>query len=300
MNRPVVTLEQWQILEAVVDHGSFQAAADVMFKSQSSISYSMRQLQQNLGVDVFQHKGRRAILTSAGEQVLRKARALLEQAKSLERNASDLAVGWEPEVTIAVDAIFPDRVLLHALEQFAPISRGTRLEIVTTVLSGSDDAILQGKADIAITSNPPVGFIGESLVEVEFSAVTSPAHLLLQTDQITEQDLAQHRQIVVRDSGIHRRLNAGWLRAEQRWTVTSFQQSISIIKQGLGFAFIPTHMILKDLEAGLLQRIKLDRGQAITASTYLIFSDKYNAGPATNTLAEEFRLAAKAASSHIE
>jgi DNA-binding transcriptional LysR family regulator len=293
MSNPNVSLDQWLILDAVVEKGSFQAAADALLKSQSSVSYSIRQLQQNLGVEVFQHKGRRAELTRAGEQILRRAKVLLEQAKSLESTARDLASGWEPEVTLAVDAIFPDQVLMRVLDRFAQVGRGTRLEIITTVLSGTEDVILQRQADIAISSTRPIGFIGENLVDVEFSCVASPDHILSQTGEVTEQDLMQQRQIVVRDSGSRRRSDAGWLRAEQRWTVSSFSQSINIITQGLGFGFIPTHMIQEELESNLLKLVAFDYGQIRSVPIFLIIADKYSSGPATSALADEIRRVAQ-------
>ena len=85
MNKPAVTLDQWQILQAVGEEGSFQAAADRLHKSQSTVSYALHQLQEKLGVALFEYRGRRAHLTEAGDLILRRASQLVEQAHNLER-----------------------------------------------------------------------------------------------------------------------------------------------------------------------------------------------------------------------
>ena len=92
MNNPKVTLDQWLILQAVGEEGGFQAAADRLHKSQSTVSYAIHQLQDKLGVELFEYRGRRAQLTESGEMILRRASALIEQAGTLERAATDLAL----------------------------------------------------------------------------------------------------------------------------------------------------------------------------------------------------------------
>ena len=285
-----VTLEQWQMLDAVVQSGGFQRAAEQLNKSQSTVSYGVRQLQQKLGIQLLEIRGRRAVLTDAGEAVLRRARQLLDQAKALEKASADLAAGWEPEVTLVVDAIFPDCLVAQVLEDFAPESRGSRIEVISSTLSGTQDAVINGQADLAICGQMPTGFLGEPTVEMEFVQIASCNHpLVTQERLVTEDDMRQHRQIVVRDSGAYRRLDAGWLGSRERWTVSNFYQSISLIKQGLGHARLPRHMVEAELADGTIKALRLEAPGKLTYECQLVFAQKHQAGPATQLLAEKIR-----------
>ena len=81
---------------ALADHGSFEAAAAAQNRSQSSLSYALKRLQEQLPVAVLSPQGRRTVLTPQGELILQRARALLEEARALEGLAATLAQGWEP------------------------------------------------------------------------------------------------------------------------------------------------------------------------------------------------------------
>ena len=80
MKAPRVTLEQWRTLQAVVDHGGFAQAAEAIHRSQSSVSYTVARMQEQLGVPLLRIEGRKAVLTEAGEVLLRRSRQLLLQA----------------------------------------------------------------------------------------------------------------------------------------------------------------------------------------------------------------------------
>lgn len=296
-NKVAVTLEQWQILSAIETHGGIQAAADALGKSQSTVSYSVQRLQERLGVTLFKRGGRKAELTELGLTILRRARKLLNDAQHLELASKDLALGWEPELRIVVDAIFPMSVLNQALAQFAPESRGTRLDIFTTTLSGTDDMIIGQQTDIALTGRLPISFLGEDLFDMQFVAVAHPQHALFgnlnAAGEVDDETLEQHRQIVVRDSGIRRRASAGWLSAEQRWTVSSFAESVELLLMGVGFAFVPLHLIDDHLASGRLRPLPLNISSTRKLNCKLLLPMKHDTGPAAQLLAEHIRKAAR-------
>ena len=101
-----VTLAQWQMLAAVVDHGGFARAAEAIHKSPSTLNHAVHKLEEQLGIQVLEPVGRQVRLTEAGELLLRRARQLIESAESLEDVASRLAAGLEAEVVVAIDQIF--------------------------------------------------------------------------------------------------------------------------------------------------------------------------------------------------
>lgn len=290
LTTPKVTLEQWRMLLAVVEYGSFAAAADRLLKSQSTVSYAMARLQEQLGVAVFEQQGRKAVLTEAGELVARRAQTLVSEAQSLEQAAIDLAAGWEPEIRIMVDVIVPQTLLINVLKQFAPESRHTRIELLEGSLSGTTDAIVHGHADLALGGVLPTGYLSEPICQVQFVAVAAPDHPLAKLESpAREGDLKQHRQFVVRDSGPRRRLDAGWLGAEQRWTVSHFQQSVRLLVAGLGYAFIPRHVAQPYLDNGELVVVKVASGSTRDVPLRMVFADRENAGPALQCFAEIVR-----------
>lgn len=271
----------------MVEHGGYAQAAEVLNKSQSTLSYSVQKLEHLLGVKVLAVSGRKAHLTEAGEVLLRRSRQLVDQAMALEKVAYNLAQGVEPVIHMAIEVIFPYDELLCLLATFSEQFPETRVELAESVLSGGHDLLLGGAVDLLVSSLVPPGFYGEPLMQVEFCCVANPAHPLHQLGRaLTLDDLKQYRQIVTRDSGAQRRFSAPWLEAEQRWTVSNLSTSIKALAAGLGFAWVPRRHIAQELESGALQPIPLLEGSQRTAQLYLIYRDRDGAGPATRAMVE--------------
>ena len=150
MKAPRVTLDQWRTLQAVVDQGGFAQAAEILHRSQSSVSYTVARMQDQLGVPLLRIDGRKAVLTEAGDVLLRRSRQLVKQASQLEDLAHHMEQGWEAEVRLVVDAAYPNAKLVRALTAFMPQSRGCRVRLREEVLSGVEEILKEGTADLAI------------------------------------------------------------------------------------------------------------------------------------------------------
>ncbi|SEM04710.1 LysR family transcriptional regulator [Halomonas daqiaonensis] len=287
-----VTLAQWQMLAAVVDHGGFARAAEAIHKSPSTLNHAVHKLEEQLGVAVMEPVGRQVRLTEAGELLLRRARQLLENAASLEDVAGRLAEGLEAEVVLAVDQIFPPDALARALEAFSAAYPHVRVQLHETVLNGGIEMLYDGSADLVVSGISAQGFLGEPLVTVHFLAVAHPEHPLHRLGRPLDlRDLEQHRQLVVRDSALHQSMDAGWLKAEQRWTMSHLQTSIDMLERGLGFAWIPETRLRQTLAAGRLKLLPLAAGGSREYPVQLIHRDRDRAGPATHALAEALKAA---------
>ncbi|MDX1606644.1 MAG: LysR family transcriptional regulator, partial [Candidatus Competibacterales bacterium] len=284
---PRITLDQWRALLAVVDEGGYARAAEALHKTQSSISYAVHKLEDLLGVQVLQVRGRKAHLTATGAMLVRRARLLLGEAGELEAAAHRLSGGWEAEVRVAVDHLFPAGCLFRALEAFSTQTPQTRVQLHETVLSGSDEALQEGEVDLAVAPSVPVGFLGDVLLPVRFIAVAHPDHPLhALKHELSYEDLRQHRQLVIRDSAQKLSRDAGWLAAEQRWTVSHMSTSIEAASLGLGFAWFPDHAIAQQLAQGTLKPLPLREGATRQTHLHLIYADRDYAGPATRLLAD--------------
>src|SRR5204863_8103094 len=113
MSQLRITLDQWSALAAVVEAGSYAKAAEKLHKTQSSVTYAVQQVESQLGVKAFRINGRKAVLTPTGELLYRRARYLLDEAAALERSSKRISAGWEAEIRVAVETIFPTGVVLQ-------------------------------------------------------------------------------------------------------------------------------------------------------------------------------------------
>lgn len=286
MKAPRVTLEQWRTLQAVVDSGGFAQAAEVLHRSQSSVSYTIARMQEQLGVPLLEIIGRKATLTEAGAVLLRRSRNLLKQASQLETLAFNMDQGWEPEVRLVVDAAYPTCRLAKALKAFMPLSQGCRVQLREEVLSGVEDCLLNDSADLAISGMSIAGYLPHQINAVDFVAVAHPDHALHQMKrELTHEDLQIQLQVVIRDSG-HQPVDSGWLGAEQRWTVASIGTAATLVANGLGFAWLPEHEVSDLLDQGRLEPLPLQQGARRSHYLYLYANKDKPLGPATQILAD--------------
>ena len=156
-----ISLEQWRSFTAVVDAGGYAQAAEALNKSQSTITYAVKKLEQTLDVAAFEIKGRRAVLTSTGELLYQRALHLLDEASRLEQTAKSVSAGWEPVIGLSVEVLYPTGLLLEGLAQFGEDSPHTHIELYESVMGGTQENLLQGRVALALTPEVPVGFMGE-------------------------------------------------------------------------------------------------------------------------------------------
>ncbi len=290
-NAPKTTPDQWVALAAVVDLGGYATAAEALDRSQSAVSYQVTRLQEALGCRMLEVQGRRAVLTAPGEALLARARGLLEEWRALETFARSLERGFEAVLAVVVDAAFPRARLLAALLEFKQRCPSTKLDLAEAVLSGAEDAILNGavdgSADVVVTTRVPAGFLGNWLYETTFVACASPSHPLHGlARKITPHDLEQYQQVVLRDSGTRAPRDEGYLGAEQRWTVGSLDTSIAVVESGLAYAWLPEHQIATSIAAGRLKALPLEAGATRKVPLYLVLVRPGEAGPAAHVAVE--------------
>jgi DNA-binding transcriptional LysR family regulator len=286
---PRISLEQWRSLLAVVDAGGYAQAAALLHKSQSAVTYAVQKMEALLAVKIFEVVGRKAHLTPTGEVLYRRAKALLDEAGALEGAAAVLAAGWEPELKLSVEIIFPTWLLLQCFARFAEERPQVRIELYESVLSGTEEALLQRKVDLAICSQVPAGFIGDPLMRLRFIAAAHPGHPLHRLGrELTLQDLRKHRHLIIRDTGSQRR-SGSWLGAEQSWTVSQKATSIHAAVMGLGFAWFAEDTVRAELERGELKPLPLREGGERWGELYLVFADRDYAGPGAQRLAAIIR-----------
>ncbi|MFT5283392.1 MAG: DNA-binding transcriptional LysR family regulator [Glaciecola sp.] len=288
-----ISLEQWRMFHAVVEFGGFNQASQGVFKSQSSIHNAVSKIEDSLGVKLFSIEGRKTVLTKEGEMILRRSHYLLDEAKKVEAIGMKLSQGEETHLKIAVDEIFPRKLLYETLEKVSTQFPLVQIELLESILSGGTQMLEHDDVEIAISPNSLGAGASESLCYIKFVAVASPNHPLHGFDRaLTLEDLKSCRQIVVRDSSDltnKNRASDGWLEANQRWTVSHMQSSIDMIMKGFGFAWLPLSLIEEHLKDGSLKPLNLNRSSERSAQLYLLFKDSDRLGPVAHFFLSELR-----------
>jgi len=289
MGQPRITLDQWNALVAVVEAGGYAQASGKLHRSQSTITYTIKKLEDLLGVKAFELQGRKAVLTPTGQVLYRRGKALVQEAARLEHAAAELARGQESEIRLAVDIIFPTWLLLECFAEFGREHPDTRIELIESVLAGTEEALNEGRVDLAIGGIVPGGFLGDALMRVRFICAAAPSHPLHALGRpLTIEDLRVHRHLVVRDSSAQRSRTGGWIN-ETRWTVSNKATSIRAACMGLGFAWYAEESIREELDSGALVPLPLEAGSERFVELYLVYADRDTTGPGTRRLIEILR-----------
>jgi DNA-binding transcriptional LysR family regulator len=209
----------------------------------------VQKLEQDLDVLLFDRRGHRAKLTAVGRELLHEGRRLLHAAGELEHRIRRVATGWEPELRIAVDTIVPFPALYPLLDRFyrdcAQGAVRTRLRLLSEVLGGTWDALVDGRADLAIGApgDAPSGsrLRVRRLGEFETVFAMAPKHPLAKAKEpIGNATLREHRLVVIADSsraGPPRTI--GLLDGQDTLTVADMQAKLSAQMAGLGCGSLP-------------------------------------------------------------
>jgi DNA-binding transcriptional LysR family regulator len=283
------SLEQWAVLAAVVDEGGFAQAAVALNRSQSAVSYSIARLQESLDLPLLVVEGRKSVLTPHGQTLLTRARGLLRELDTLEALARGLKQGWESDLKLVVDAAFPRPRLLEIIAELQSSCPSTQIQLADVVLSGAEEAIVAGSADLVVTSRVPPGYLGNWLMDVKFVAVAHVKHPLSQLGrELVAEDLVHHVQAVVRDSGTQNPRDDGWLGSERRFTVSSLEASLATISAGLAYGWLPEHMLVAPLREGTLRELPLLAGARRNVSLHIVLAQPDLLGPAASAAVESF------------
>ncbi|HEY5799377.1 MAG TPA: LysR substrate-binding domain-containing protein [Burkholderiaceae bacterium] len=258
----ILTLEALAILDAIDRLGSFAAAAQELDKVPSSISYTVRKLETDLDVLLYDRRGHKAALTDAGSELLNEGRHLLRAAQELERRVQHTAAGWEPELHIALDTAIPFERLQPILADFDREVSDTTLHFSHEVLSGTWEAVWTGRADLAIgaAQDGPEQmrmtgqFRTRPLGAIEWVFAVAPQHPLAQASEpLSSEQIQQHRAIAVADTS--RKLSAasaGLLTGQARLTVPTMRDKLAAQLAGLGCGHLPASLAAPYAASGQL------------------------------------------------
>ena len=283
-SRNVLTPESLAMMDVIARTGSFAAAARELGKVPSSLTYSVRQLEDALDVLLFDRRSRQAKLTAAGEELLNEGRRLLDQMDAVANRVKRVATGWETQLSLAVDGVISRLTMFELCEAFYALcpqvaaSRpnpgahttlggpGTRLRMRTEVMNGTWEALTSGQADLAIgvsaDRGTPPGVTMKELGSIEFLFAVAPHHPLAAAKApITDAELLHHRAVAVADSAQRLTpLTVNLLPGQDVLTVSSMQLKIEAQLRCMGCGFVPEPLVREHIAAGRLVVKPTQRG----------------------------------------
>lgn len=256
--RAALSPENLHLIGTVARTGSMAAAARELGLVPSALTYRVRQVEDALDLLIFDRSSRRARLTPAGAELLRAGEHLLRELDAVAQRVRRVATGWEPELTIAADALIARATLFELCEAFYTLGAPTRLRLRAETLSGTWEALQGGQADLALgvptDMAPSSGLKLQEMGEVDFVFAVAPHHALAGTSEpLTSDEIQRHRAVAAADSSQRGRgLTLNLLPGQDVLTVPTMQHKLEAQLRGLGCGWLPLPLARPYLDAGLL------------------------------------------------
>jgi len=261
-----VSLDQLRTFIAAADEGSFSAAGRRLRRAQSVVSQTLANLEGQLGVKLFDRSGHLPVLTDQGRALLADARAVAGDVDLLKARAKSLAGGLEPELSVAVDVMFPETTFTAAVGAFQKEFPATllRFDIESSAVI---EPVLDGRCAIGVVGSwalAPPQLTHELLLTIRVPMVVSAQHpLAAHRGRIPNSRLAEHIQISHIDPGdMSLALGAARFRYPKMWRLSHFGAKLAFLRAGFGFGGMPLHAIQADLASGALVEITPDDAPA--------------------------------------
>lgn len=296
-----MTYDQLIAFVAVAGSGSFTAASARLHKSQPAISKLVRNLEEELGIELFDREKYRATLTAAGRLFHERACAVIESTEALKSFGMELAGELEPIVRLAVEAVAPLGPIMDTLRVMRERYPSVRVELCTERLSGAADALREERADVVVATT--FGMDASKVEAARFRSVrlvfvARRDHPLVACGApIPPALLREHAQIVLRDSSqgpASASLNV--LEGGMRWTVTDVAAKKEIILAGMGWGGLPEHVVADALASGELVSLQIPEIAADVMELFVVRRRDRPHGIAAGALWEELGRRGAAAS----
>ncbi len=279
------TLDQLRVFLAVAEAGSFSAAARQLNRRQSVVSYTIANLEQQLGgLLLFDRSKRRPVLTEAGHTMLAEARKLTLGADGLRARAGGLLAGLEAELTVAVDVMMPMETLVCTLVAFRAAFPTVNLRLYIEALGSVAKLVLDRVCRVG-ASGPTLSLISEleqrPIGSVRIVHVAAPSHPLAKlSGRISAPEVREHVQLVLSDrSELTRGQDFGVLSPET-WRLADLGAKHALLLAGLGWGGMPEASVRDDVAAGRLVLLEVEALPRFTYQLLAIHRTDSPPGPA--------------------
>ena len=254
------SIQQIQTLHALIKHGSIQAAAQSLNKTHPSVIALLNKLEHTLGIPLFDRSGYRLVLTEEGSTFYNHSKRLLNEMSSLEQQVTQLRKGEETELNIVIGDLTPIPETMQVLREFTKQYPSTRLNFLFENLSGPNEQLLHGNADIIIHHIDPSDprYESQSFCKVDIVPVTAPGFLKETIDKnLKYADLKGYTQCIIRDTSvIEEKQNHFIIEDSPQITVGDQRTKKEIIIQCMAWGHMPLFLVADEINNGKLISIQ--------------------------------------------
>jgi DNA-binding transcriptional LysR family regulator len=286
------TLDQLKVFLTVVDVGSFAGAGRLLNRATSVISYSIANLESQLGVALFDREStRKPRLTEAGRTVLAEARAVSTSIDGLRAKVRGLLQGLEAEVHLAIDVMLPAERILDALTAFRDEFPSVALHLYVEALGAVTKLVLDRVAIIGISGPLDAGIDGIERIHVgsvPMIPVAAPGHPLAANGQNSPGASRNHIQLVLADRSSLTKGRDFAVVSPRTWRIADLGSKHMLLKAGIGWGNMPIPMIKEDLESGRLVHLDMPDNNAGDYGFDAIYRADTPPGPAASWLVNRF------------
>jgi len=281
-----VSLDQLRTFIAAVDEGSFSAASRKLLRAQSVVSDTIGNLEDQIGVQLFDRSGRYPRLTPEGSVLLGDARSIITNVDLLKARAKGMSAGLEPELSVVIDVFYPIDAVTQVATEFRQKYPGVALRIYVEALGGAIKPVLEGQCSIGVVGSLPVipdTLTFERLPGITFLMVAARDHALTSyPGKIPKEILGKHTQIVLTDRS---ELSSGrefGVMSPATWRLADLFAKHHFLLKGLGWGGMPLHVVRKDIQEGRLSVLPIEDVPAggLTLSMSVVWPTKSPPGPA--------------------
>ena len=291
-----VSLDQLRTFIAAVDEGSFSAASRKLLRAQSVVSEAISNLEEQIGVQLFDRSGRYPKLTPAGLTILGDARSIITGVDLLKARAKGMSAGLEPELSVVIDVFYPIDAIAQVAKEFRQHYPGVPLRIYVEALGGAIQPIFDGRCSIGIVGSLP--FIPDTLTNerlpgIAFFMVAAHDHPLssYKGKMIPKEVLAKHTQIVLTDRSDLSSGREFGVMSPATWRLADLFAKHHFLLNGLGWGGMPLHVVRKDLEEGRLSVLPIEEvpPDGLILPMSVVWQTKSPPGPAGRWFIERLK-----------
>ena len=264
-----------EIMLAVETEGSMTAAADSLNLTQSALSHSMRKLEDQLGIKIWQRKGRQLIPTQAGQHLLNATKRLLPQFVRTEENLIQFAKGERGSLRIGMEC-HPCYQWLHKITvPYLKKWPSVDLEVKQKFQFEAIGALLAHEIDLIVTPDPyrKKGLYFEPVFDYEQVLVVGPEHPLRDADFVIPRDLGRDTLFTYPVSqdrlDIYTSfLNPSGMTVRRQKVVETTEMMLQMVSCGRGVAALPRWLVEDYAEKYSISAVKLGK-KGVSKKIYL-------------------------------
>lgn len=286
------TLDQLRVFLTVVEVGSFAAAARKLHRATSVVSYSIANLELQLGVSLFDRQTtRKPQLTEAGRTVLAEARTIASGIHGLRAKVKGLLQGLEAEVHVVLDVMLPAERVVDALKSFREAFPTVALHLHMEALGAVTQLVINRGAIIGVSGPMNEGIDGIERIavgSVELIPVAAPNHPLASHDANTPGAGREMTQLVLSDRSQLTKDKDFAVLSNRTWRLADLGAKHMLLREGIGWGNMPAAMVKEDLDSGRLVHLKMPEYQSGIYSFEAIYRTDLPPGPAAKWLIERF------------